>query len=244
MEDKKNSFPHCADCTVTSALCSHDDGQGPRFCPMLAMADVVEEAVEEYKRPNISRFSLNATIQEAEGYVNRGANNPQVQYAVKPRFQETIEFAHKMGYRRLGIAFCSGLKHEAKIVSDILKAQGFEVASVRCKVGRTPKEVLGIEEEQKCNPGTHESMCNPIAQAKVLNAARTDFNILLGLCVGHDSLMMRYSDALCTVLVVKDRVTGHNPLAAIQLHRSYYRKLQKEKFNKGGAVTVSVEENP
>ena len=86
-------------------------------------------------------------------------------------------------------------------------------------------------------------MCSPIAQAKVLNAAKTDFNILLGLCVGHDSLMMRYSDALCTVLVAKDRVTGHNPLAAIQLYRSYYKKLKGEKFNKGGAVTVTVKEN-
>ena len=86
-------------------------------------------------------------------------------------------------------------------------------------------------------------MCSPIAQAKVLNAMNTEFNIIFGLCVGHDSLVMRYSDALCTVLVAKDRVTGHNPLAAINLYKTYYKKLSEGKFNKGGSVTVTVKEN-
>jgi uncharacterized metal-binding protein len=243
MENQKDRLPRCADCTIEKTICSNEDGKGPGYCPTLNMTAVVKEAVKEYKRLDIKQFALNATIQEGECYVNRGKDSLHVRYAIKPRIQETIEFAHKMGYRRLGIGFCIGLRHEAKIVSDILKEQGFEVASVRCKVGRTPKEFLGIKEEEKCNPGSAEYMCSPIAQAKVLNAAKTDFNILLGLCVGHDSLMMRYSDALCTVLVAKDRVTGHNPLAAIQLYRSYYKKLKEEKFNKGGAVTVAVKEN-
>ena len=38
-------------------------------------------------------------------------------------------------------------------------------------------------------------MCNPIAQAKLLNQAKTEFNICLGLCVGHDSLFYRYCEA-------------------------------------------------
>ena len=54
---------------------------------------------------------------------------------------------------------------------------------------------------------------------------------------------MRYSDALCTVLIAKDRVTGHNPLAAINLHKSYYQKLKEEKFNKGGSIQVTVVED-
>lgn len=148
-----------------------------------------------------------------------------------------------MGYKRLGLAFCGGLQHEAKILSEILKEQEFELASVVCSAGRTPKEFLGIKEEQKVSPGEYEAMCSPVAQAKILNAVNTEFNIIFGLCVGHDSLVMKYSDALCTVLVAKDRVTGHNPLAAINLHKSYYRKLKEEKFNKGGGVTVSMKEN-
>lgn len=67
-------------------------------------------------------------------------------------------------------------------------------------------------------------MCNPIGQAKLLNDRKTDLNIILGLCVGHDSLFIKYSDAPITVLAAKDRVLGHNPLAAIYTSHSYYNK--------------------
>ena len=68
-------------------------------------------------------------------------------------------------------------------------------------------------------------MCNPIAQAFVLNDEQTEFNIVMGLCVGHDSLFLKYSNAPCTVLAAKDRLPGHNPLAAIYTIDSYYRSL-------------------
>ena len=243
MEQKERIIPCCADCTIEQKICGSEDGQGPVYCPTLNMDDIVTASLIEYEKPDIHDFAVNATLQEGEGYTNKQTDNPHVRYPIKPRMQETIEFAHKMGYQRLGLAFCGGLRHEAKIVSDILKEQGFTVTSVVCKTGRIPKEFLKINEDQKVRPGKFESMCNPITQAMVLNAADTEFNILFGLCVGHDSLIMRYSDAFCTTLVVKDRVTGHNPLAAIQLHRSYYMKLKKEKFNKGGLVEVMVKEN-
>jgi len=237
------TIPRCAECKVEKKICIHEDGNGPAYCPTLNFPDVTKASISEYERPEIKEFAMHATIQEGECYVNKGKDNPHARYAIKPRIQETIEFAHKMGYKRLGIAFCVGVRDEAKILSDILQAQGFEVASVVCKAGRTSKELLGIQEEHKVNPGSFEVMCSPINQAKLLNAVHTQFNIIIGLCVGHDSLFMRYSDALCTVLVAKDRVTGHNPLAAIHLYKSYYGKLTQEKFNKGGSVTVSVKEN-
>jgi uncharacterized metal-binding protein len=244
MKEKGNNFiPRCADCTMDVPICENEDGKGPVYCPTLHMAPVIKTSLSEYEKANIRGFAINATIQEGECYVNKEKDNPHARYAVKPRMQETVEFAHKMGYRRLGLAFCGGLKHEAKIVSDILKEQGFEVASVMCKAGRTPKEFLEIEEGQKVCPMEFEPMCSPITQAQILNAAKTEFNIILGLCVGHDSLMIRYSNAFCTVLVAKDRVAGHNPIGPIQLHRSYYRKLKDEKFKKGGSVTVTVSEN-
>ena len=119
-----------------------------------------------------------------------------------------------------------GLAKEAGIVADILKERGFEVVSVLCKAGRTPKELIGITDEEKIYQGTDEAMCNPIFQAKLLNHEKTEFNILLGLCVGHDSIFFKYAQAPTTVLAVKDRVTGHNPLAAIYLSDSYYRKIK------------------
>ena len=243
MKQKTLEIPRCAECKIEKTICRHEDGNGPGYCPTINYSDVVEASLSEYEKPQIKNFALNATIQEGECYVNRDRDNPHVRYAIKPRIQETIEFAHKMGYKRLGLAFCGGLKHEAKILSEILKAQGFELASVMCKAGRTPKEFIGIKEAQKISPGEFESMCSPITQADILNAANTEFNIVFGLCVGHDSLFMRYSDALCTVLIAKDRVTGHNPLAAINLYKSYYQKLKEEKFNKGGSIQVAVVED-
>ena len=239
MNKKKFKVPRCAECKLDKRICIDEQGKGPADCPTIHLSDIIEDSLLEYESSGIKEFAVNASIQEGECYVNRGKDNPQVRYGIKPRVQETIEFANKMGYQRLGIAFCVGLRNEAKILTEILKSQGFDVISIVCKVGRKPKEFLGLSEEQKVDPGGFEAMCNPITQAEILNRMNTDFNILMGLCVGHDSLMMRYSEALCTVLVAKDRVTGHNPLAAINLHKSYYKKLSKEKFNKGGNVSVS-----
>ena len=67
-------------------------------------------------------------------------------------------------------------------------------------------------------------MCNPILQAKLLNRQGTDLNVLVGLCVGHDSLFYRYSQALVTTLLTKDRVLGHNPAAALYQADGYYAK--------------------
>jgi uncharacterized metal-binding protein len=97
-----------------------------------------------------------------------------------------------------------------------------------CKVGGVPKERIGVKEREKVRRGQFESMCNPIAQAKFLNRAKTDFNILLGLCIGHDSLFLRYVRAFTTVFAVKDRVTGHNPLAVLYTSGTYYERLLKE----------------
>jgi len=133
-----------------------------------------------------------------------------------------------MKYRRLGFAFCAGLIKEAKVVESLFSSHGLEMVSAICKVGRSPKETLDIKEEQKIKIGCFEPMCNPIAQAMILNEARTEFNVMLGLCVGHDSMFLKYADAPCTVLAVKDRLLGHNPLAAIYNIDGYYRSLKKE----------------
>jgi uncharacterized metal-binding protein len=112
------------------------------------------------------------------------------------------------------------------VLDEILTARGFEVASVVCKVGSVPKEDLGLLDGEKIRPGGFEAMCNPIAQAELLNRAGTELNLLLGLCVGHDALFIRHASAYTTVVAVKDRVLGHNPLAALYTSRSYYRHLR------------------
>ena len=91
-----------------------------------------------------------------------------------------------------------------------------------CKVGQIPKTEVGIPAECEAVGVT---MCNPILQARKLNEAGTELNVVVGLCVGHDSLFYKYAEAPTTTLVTKDRVLGHNPVAALYTAKTYYSKL-------------------
>ena len=225
-------YPVCARCT--SAVCypllksgeepSIDDA--PAFCPMKLMPEVIASAITEYNRPEVREFARLASLQEFECYEHL----PEGRRTKIPRVEELIQFSRKCGYKRLGIAFCTGLVNEARILTDILEKKGFEVVSVRCKVGATPKERIGIREEEKIKgPGWLETMCSPIVQAEVLNAAGVDLAILLGLCIGHDTLFIKYCRVPMTVIAVKDRVFGHNPMAALYLaNTGYYGRLMKK----------------
>jgi uncharacterized metal-binding protein len=70
-------------------------------------------------------------------------------------------------------------------------------------------------------------MCNPILQAELMNRAKVDFNVMLGLCAGHDSLALKHVEAPVTVLGVKDRLLGNNPLAAVYMYESDINYLKK-----------------
>ena len=217
----------CARCKIPlkEKCCQVENGRGPAFCPTINFSHLIEPVLAQYEQPDKKEFARLASVQEAECYANRGPE-PYVLQPQKSRLQETIEFAHKLSCKRLGLAFCRGLHYEARLLVDVLEANGFEVASVRCNVGRVYKEAIGIQASEKVRIGTQETMCNPLMQAEVLNHAETDLNIVLGLCVGHDSLFLKQSSAFCTVLAVKDRVTGHNPMAALYTSHSYYQKLK------------------
>ena len=142
-------------------------------------------------------------------------------YCQWTRVQEIMEFAHKIGARKIGIANCIGLINEARTFARILRANGFEPYAIICKVAGKAKSSIGIPKQ--CEE-IGAAMCNPILQARLLNEAKTDLNVVIGLCVGHDSLFYKYSEAYVTTLVTKDRVTGNNPAAALYTAGSYYKK--------------------
>ena len=197
--------------------------EAPPFCPMKLHADVIEGALYEYDKEDIREFASLASIQEFECY----EQTPNGLRTKIPRVEETLQFAQKNGYRRLGLAFCVGLANEARTLALILERKGFEVVSVCCKAGAIPKERIGLKPEEKImGPKMYESMCNPITQAGILNEEKVDLAILLGLCVGHDTLFIKYCQVPMTVIGVKDRVFGHNPLAALYLSTSYYSRLR------------------
>ncbi len=226
-KSKRTTLPSCASCGLepNRRICVNEEGVGSKDCPTLSDKRILIEAIKVYDKPEIGEFARQASIQEAECYINRH-QRPYIMQPTKPRIVEICEFAKKMGYKRLGLAFCIGLVRETGTVEEILKTHGFEVISVLCKAGRTPKEKIGLKDEEKIQQDAFEAMCNPIYQAKLLNHAKTELNIMIGLCVGHDSLFFKHAKAPTTVLAVKDRVTGHNPLAAIYLSESYYKKVR------------------
>lgn len=200
----------CIDCAVKN--CNLQDKTYPDFCLTVNMDDdVLKEAMELYKEDENGRSMIAAAEVEYDFY------------GKLTRVEEIIEYAKKMGMKKLGIATCVGLLAESRILADILRKRGFEVFGIACKAGVQKKDDLGIPE--RCN-GIGENICNPILQAKMLNKEKTDLNIVMGLCVGHDSLFYKYSDALVTTLVAKDRVLAHNPVAALYTADFYYKRLK------------------
>jgi len=131
------------------------------------------------------------------------------------RLEEAMSVAHRLGASHLGITFCIGFKDEARTLTRILEINGFRVSSACCKAGATPKEEIGIREEEKIRPGRPEMTCNPVAQAELLNREGVEFALVLGQCVGHDAATFRHIEAPAACLVAKDRVLAHNPVAAL-----------------------------
>jgi uncharacterized metal-binding protein len=199
----------CANCSILACGEEHPE-KLPKNCPMQKPV-LMDSALAKYTQPENQEFYITASELEALGY------------GQWTRLKETILLCQKMGYQKIGLAFCRGLRNEAKIVDALLRRSGLEVVSVICKTGGIDKTSVGIASECKVNPGSFEPMCNPIAQAMLLNEQNTQFNIALGLCVGHDSLFYKYSNALVTTLIAKDRVTGHNPAAAIYCADGYFK---------------------
>ena len=207
--------PTCAECPASVRACGSNEAgvRGPGFCPGKIDPDTQALARARYNNPENGRMAREAALVEAEGYCKW------------TRVQEVIEFAQRMGWHKIGIATCIGLLDLSNVLAGILQSHGLEVISVACKNGSIPKEEIGLRDAQKIRPGGFEAACNPIAQAELLNAHGSEFNVVMGLCVGHDSLFFKYATAPTTVLVTKDRVLGHNPVAALQQADGYYRHL-------------------
>ncbi len=198
----------CVDCMVTN--CNREDKQFPEFCLTTHMnEEVLADAMSKYEEDENRRSMIAAGEVEYDHYCKY------------TRIEEIMAYARKMGFKKLGIATCVGLIQESRKLASILRYNGFEVYGIACKAGVQKKTDVGIPE--RCNE-LGENMCNPILQAKVLNEAKTELNIVVGLCVGHDSLFYKYSDALVTTAVTKDRVTGHNPVAALYGADFYFKK--------------------
>jgi uncharacterized metal-binding protein len=237
MSDPVAVDPACASCAavwgkVGATHCWSADPAAappaPGACPTHAHAGTVRATLPGYAgQGEDARIARVAATVEGLCYVRAEGGAVHARWT---RVEDTVAFAKLMRWRRIGIATCVGLLEEARRLERILAAQDLDPVSVCCKVGSVDKEALGVPDAEKVRPGTFEPACNPVAQARILNEVGTDLNIIVGLCVGHDILFTRHSRAPVTTLVVKDRVTGHNPVAVLYGQPFYYRRLVKTKL--------------
>ena len=211
-QENKDIKRSCIDCGGKG--CDEKGGAYPEFC-------ITEKMDPEFLAETMKLYTENGENAE----IMMAASEVEFEnYCKMTRVEEICEFAKKIDAKKLGIATCVGLIQEARTAAAIFRNKGFEVVGAACKVGAKPKVSVGIDP-------AHETvginMCNPILQAELLNKEKTDLNIVIGLCVGHDSLFYKHSEALCTTLVTKDRVLGHNPIAALYQADKYYSRLMK-----------------
>jgi uncharacterized metal-binding protein len=211
----KNSLT-CGDCVTLS--CKSSNVPFPAFCLTEAEGrDEIEKVNRIYREdPLVSKIAKAAA--EIEG----------VYYGRLTRVEEVAAFAKRINAKKVGIATCAGLINETKSFIKFLDAQGIKSHTVSCKVGAVDKTEIGIPAEHKIKKVEHESACNPVLQARILARQKTDLNVVVGLCVGHDSIFIKYSEAPTTFLVVKDRVLAHNPVGALYCSGTYYKKFSQD----------------
>lgn len=232
---EKKVQPSCSSCSTVwektgATNCWAEPGKGPAkpaYCPSDPHAEIIDESFAKYNDDNEDARLANVAAR-VEGLCYQPIPGSDAVNARWTRVEDMIALCKLMKYEKIGIATCVGLLDETNRLSEILTAQGLQPYSACCKAGSIDKLKLNLKEEDKVRPGTFEPACNPIAQAEILNAEGMEMNIIMGLCVGHDMLFNKYSDAPVTTLVVKDRVTGHNPATVLYGQNFYYKRLQKQ----------------
>ncbi|MBW1888427.1 MAG: DUF1847 domain-containing protein [Deltaproteobacteria bacterium] len=214
--------------TEKEILCSYcarkrcfagDLSQAPDFCPSLTRPEQMEGAKAKLQEEDNQKMAQDVARTWKD-------------YGKLTRVEETVLYAKLRGYKRLGLAFCVGLPQEAELMTNLLINEGFEVVSVSCMFGALSSDDVGLPEEDKIMSGHRQPMCNPIGQATLLDAEGCELNILLGLCVGDDTLFIKHSKAPVTVMAVKDRVLAHNPLGALYTSRQMYTRLKTRRPKK------------
>ena len=206
----------CSECSIRN--CYRRDRKYPDFCLTSQYHDAVEKTRELY------------TSDSVDGRLARAAAEIEGEYYGRlTRLEETIRFAKKLNVTKLGIASCIGLLDEASLYAKIVRTAGIETKTVICKVGAIDKTEIGLPDDLKVCPGCNESCCNPALQAQVLNEWGSQLNVMVGLCVGHDAIFARHSEAPAVTFIVKDRVLGHNPAAALYTAKFYYKRVLDEK---------------
>lgn len=190
----------CATCR-TAASFRGDQSKMPSTCPTLTKAEIAKDT-SPYLEEDLHALMVIAddTPKTADGILRN-------------RVEELIHFAKGRSLQRIGIAFCVSMIREAQRLGTILSEAGLDPQLICCRVGAIDYSEIGL---LKAHPERFAAICNPVAQARLLNEAHVDLVVQLGLCIGHDLVLQEVCDAPVTTLVVKDRVFDHQPIKALR----------------------------
>lgn len=200
----------CASCKMESCF-KGDKENMPKNCPMRC-SEYMDSILSKYDSPEIHKF-YQAT---------KMCVGTEDEHRYTPRTRAFIDLCKYMGYKKIGMAFCAMFWEEAELYAKILRRNGLEVVSACCLNGGFNETEHDVPLPEVCVKPGFDPACNPIGQAVLLNEQKTEFNVVIGLCLGHDSLFMKYSDAMCTVMAIKDvAMANGNPLNALKLYHNY-----------------------
>lgn len=183
--------------------CARGEGNFPKNCPTVEENDIIEMAVEKYKKDE--------TIHKIMNFANTLPRTKDGE--LRSRTEEIIEFIKQMDFKKIGIAFCYSMEKEAKKFAKMLEMFDLTIVPVCCKVGSIDIKDIDINKKSDKFVAT----CNPITQAEIMNKENTELNVVVGLCVGHDILFNKFSNALVTTLVAKDRKYDHCPIKGLDV---------------------------
>ena len=188
-------------CLCKKMGCWRGDDEGiPPYCQANQYVEEIKKVKKVYAEPEVVDIYTAACV---VGKKNDG---------FRPRIEEALDFAREMKFSKVGFAACVAFGKELEVIRRLFEQAGIEVFSAGCQIGRSSATDRGLPHLEAY---PDNSTCNPIAQAEILNKAQTQLNYIIGLCMGHDILFTRYSRAPVSTLIVKDRLMGNNPAAAI-----------------------------
>ncbi len=188
-------------CLCRKMGCWRGDNEGiPSYCQANHYVGEIKKANTVYAEPDVVDIYTAACVvgKKKDGY--------------RPRIEEALDFAKEMKFSKVGFAACVAFGKELEVIRRLFEQADIQVFSAGCQIGRSTATERGLP-HLEAYPAN--STCNPIAQAEVLNTAKTQLNFIIGLCMGHDILFTRASKAPVSTLIVKDRLLGNNPAAAV-----------------------------
>ena len=191
----------CATCHTAAAF-RGDCGRMPASCPTLTRPDLTKD-VSTYLEPERAELMRVADLAPFDEHRQK-----------RSRVEELLFFVRARRLSRVGVAFCVSLTKEAQELGRLLETPR-RAGRARRAAARAPS-ITTRSAWRRRTPSASQSICNPVAQAKLLNEASVQLIVQLGLCLGHDLILQEEARVPVTTLVVKDRALDHHPIEALR----------------------------